>query len=270
MTFKYLQDLCYDIAVFTFDKLYEWRFILYCVVSLHILFVLIGLIIFSYLIYFVIYKIYNHNIARFSIKSNELSQQTKIALFKYGKYKINKVYLIKQPVTNITTELLDCISFCNYSNYFNSINHIIFHATIMFEITYKGRIKFICIDKMPGDIRINDNFKFNPKQSIKQLTMNQDNKVTKINKLFHKTIKRIGLLKALEWNMLDNTCETFTNELLKTLGIPLQKTQQPIVKGLFVNLHSSTFSYLKHFTIFITLKVLNSMNKIVNLNKFMG
>lgn len=268
MDFQYIYDLGCDIGVFLLRKMYEHRCIIYTFMALNILLMIISFIILMYIIYYLIYKIYKHQMNSFSVQSDDLSQNTKSALYKYGKYKINKIYYINQPITNISNEFLEIFSLCNFDDFIKEINHTIVHSTLMLELSKKNKTKFIFIDKLPGEIRIQDKFTLHPTQNLKILNLNPDNKITTLKQLFNKTIHRVGLKKSLAWNLLDNTCETFTNELLKTLEIEPMKTQQPIMNNYIMDSNNSTFGYARKFLYFFTTKVLNILIKITDISKF--
>lgn len=271
MDFQYLSDLSCDIGVFILNKMYEHRCLIYTLITLNVLLMIISIIILIYVIYYLIYKMYNHQINSFTIQADDLSQATKNLLYKYGKYKINKIYYIKQPITNVSNEFLEIFSLCNYKDFVREINHTIVHSTIMIELSKKGKTgktRFIFIDKLPGDIRIRDKFTLQFNQNIKPLDLNQNNKISNLNQLFNKTIKRVGLKKALAWNLLDNTCETFTNEILKTLDIKMVKTQQPIMNNYMSNLNNSRLGHVKNFLYFFLTKILNIIIKFVDISQF--
>lgn len=271
MDFHYLCDLSCDIGVFIIRKIHEHRCLIYTLIILNVLLMIISIIILIYVIYYLIYKMYNHQINSHSVQSDDLSQTTKNLLYKYGKYKINKIYYIKQPITNISNEFLELFSLCNYKEFIREINHTIVHSTIMIEIFKNGKNnkpKFIVIDKLPGDIRIRDKFTLQPNQNIKLLNLNPDNKISNLNQLFNKTIRRVGLKKALAWNLLDNTCETFTNEILKTLDIETVKTQQPIMSDYILDSKNSRLGYIKNFLYFFLTKILNVIIRIVDISHF--
>lgn len=268
MDFQYLSDLSCDIGVFILNKMYEHRCLIYTLITLNLLLMIISIIILIYVIYYLIYKMYNHRINYYSVQSDDLSQATKNSLYKYGKYKINKIYYIKQPITNVSNEFLEIFSLCNYKDFVREINHTIVHSTIMIELSKKGKTIFIFIDKLPGDIRIRDKFTLQPNQNIKLLDLNPDNKISNLNQLLNKTIKRVGLKKALAWNILDNTCETFTNELLKTLDIKMVKTQEPIMNNYILNLNRSRFGHVRNFLYFFLTKILNIIIRIVDISQF--
>lgn len=268
MDFQYLQDLVCEIGAFIIKKFHEHRCLIYALITLNVLLMIISILILVYVIYYLIYKMYNHQMNSFSVQADDLSQRTKNLLYKYGKYKINKIFYIKQPITNISNEFLEIFSLCNYKEFIGRINHIIIHSTIMIEVSKKGKTKFIFIDKLPGNIRIQDKFTLHQNQDLKHLDLNPNNKIVNLNQLFNKTIKRIGLKKSLAWNLLDNTCETFTNELLKTLDIKSIKTQQPIMNNYILDTNRSRFGHIHVFLYFFLTKILNVITKIVDIGHF--
>ena len=83
-------------------------------IALIIIFLVISYYIIKYLEINVVNDIYfcNYN---YNKKSNELLQ-------KYGDYKINKIYLIKNPINNFNFGLLNLITFYNFEKALANIN----------------------------------------------------------------------------------------------------------------------------------------------------
>ena len=154
---------------------------------------------------------YNYN-----IKSNELLQ-------KYGDYKINKIYLIKNPINNFNFGLLNLITFYNFEKALAIIKekfkkkYVPYHISLIIEINLpNNKTKFLLVEKT-SYVNITENIHLNEKNVIKTINLSK-NKFT-WNSILNETQKRIGDNKFFNWSIYKNNCSVFIKEILITSGL---------------------------------------------------
>ena len=180
-----------------------------------IFFLVVSYYIIKYLEINVVKDIYfcNYN---YNKKSQELLQ-------KYGNYKINKIHLIKNPITNFSTLLLNIITFYNFEKVLTNINEIFkkkyvpYHISLIIEINLpNNKTKFILVEKT-SYVNITDKIHLNDKNIIKTINLSK-NKFT-MNSILKETQERIGDSKFFNWSIYKNNCSVFIKEILITLGL---------------------------------------------------
>jgi len=214
-----------------------------------------GVIIFIVVSYFTIkflqLSIDDNNV--FFYKYNKKSQRI---LDSYGDCKINKIYLVKQPLGKMITTFLNVITLYNYKKCISDLNDTyLYHAAFIFElIAHDGNRKFILLEKN-NFINISDNFKMYDNQEIKYIKINNKNLFT-LNKILSKTQHRIGIHNFFNWNTYKNNCIEFSKEILITLNKLNNKNIQFISCDKIINnLNLSDF----------TIHIINSIIVIYNI-----
>ena len=179
---------------------------------LFIIFLIIFLIVsISSFILFKIFKFVSNEIFFF----NDFDKISHKTLQKYGDYEITKIYLVQTPINKILIKLLHILTFCRNQNQLNGI-YFPYHSHLVFEInTEKNKTKFMCIEKI-NTINVAENFNVCDSQTWTPLFIGQ--KKLTLNLLLDETQKRIGKKKFFNWNIYKNNCQTFTKELIRTIG----------------------------------------------------
>jgi len=184
-------------------------------VTIIMIFLVISYYIIKYLEINVVKDIYFCNY-KYNQKSNELLQN-------YGDYKINKIYLIKNPITNFSTFLLNIITFYNFEKALANINEIFkkkyfpYHISLIIEINLpRKKSKFLLLEKT-SYVNISENIHLNDKNIIKTINLSK-NKFT-MNSILKETQERIGDSKFFNWSIYKNNCSVFIKEILITLGL---------------------------------------------------
>ena len=94
-----------------------------------------------------------------SILFYDYTKKTKRILNVYGDNIITKIYLIRQPLSELITFALNICTFYNYNNVIGEINYFIpYHTQIIFEIKNKNKMKKLILLEKNRGINIDDNF----------------------------------------------------------------------------------------------------------------
>ena len=134
----------------------------------------------------------------------------------YGNYKINRIYLIRQPLGKITNFVFNILTLFSYNKYLlESPDNYPYHPALIFEIKKDDNIKFLLVEKN-NCINICESFLINKSYDFKSINMTKS-KFT-LKKVLNKTQKRIGNQKYFNWNLHKNNCQEFTKEILVTLN----------------------------------------------------
>jgi hypothetical protein len=184
-------------------------------VTIIVIFLVISYYIIKYLEINVVNDIYfcNYN---YNKKSEEL-------LHRYGDYKINKLYLIKNPITQFSTLLLNLITFYNFEKALININEIFkkkyvpYHISLIVEINLtNNKKKFLLVEKT-SYVNISENIHLDEKKVIK--TIKIPKKKFTMNSILNETQNRIGDKKFFNWSIYKNNCSIFIKEILITTGL---------------------------------------------------
>jgi hypothetical protein len=107
------------------------------------------------------------------------------------------------------------VTFFQYNRYISeSQENYPYHTGIIFEIKQGKNIKFLLLEKN-NCVNISETFLMHKTNEVKKMRVPTD-KLT-LNKLLKKTKKRIGNNKFFNWDIHKNNCQTFTNEILKSI-----------------------------------------------------
>jgi hypothetical protein len=165
------------------------------------------LFVFSYFIL----KLLKSKIDINSILFYDYTKKTKRILNVYGDNIITKIYLIKQPLSELITFALNICSFYN-----NEINDFFpYHTQLIFEIKNKNKTKKLILLEKNRCINIDDNFHISNKKEMKHIRIK---KTHTINSILKTTQDRIGVNRFFNWSLCNNNCQTFTKECLVTVN----------------------------------------------------
>ena len=203
-----------------FEKYYDIisskPFILTISIFLIILFMLTGMICSYFIINFLQLSFEYNNI--FFYQYNKKCQKI---LDEYGDYKINNIYIVRQPLSKFINFLLNILSFFTYNKYLSeSYDNYIYHSALIFEIKRKNDIKFLLVEKN-NCINICETFLIHKTYDFKRINI-PPTKIT-LNKVLKKTQKRIGNKKYFNWDTHKNNCQEFVKEILITLNENIDK-----------------------------------------------
>ncbi len=205
-----MYDNLYNIITNDFDMHYL-KYIIVC----FILCCIVGIITFIISSYFIL-KCLKLSIDDNNIFFYQYNKKNKKILDLYGKCKLTKMYLIRQPFSKLITFLLNIVTFYNYEKLINeSQDNFPYHTLIVFEVKMENGLKKMLLLEKNNCINISENFLINNSQEMKEL------KITKpmtINYILEKTQERLGNEKFFNWHLYKNNCQEFTKEILRTMG----------------------------------------------------
>jgi len=147
----------------------------------------------------------------------------KTTLETYGNLPVKRIYIVRTPVNNFLSFLLDVITWKNYSRQLNqyrvSSNDNAFfpiHTYMIVEVELENKMrKSIVVEKSNG-IEVTANFRKYESQDMLNIKLKKEDKFT-LNKLLNKTKERIGNQQFFNWHFYKNNCQQFTIEVLKSL-----------------------------------------------------
>jgi hypothetical protein len=178
------------------------------------------LLIFGFII-FVISSFYILRFLQISFEYNNIffyqyNKKCQKIINTYGNYKINRIYIIRQPLGKMTNFVFNILTLFSYNKYLlESPDNYPYHPALIFEIKKDDNIKFLLVEKN-NCINICESFLINKSYDFKSINMTKS-KFT-LKKVLNKTQKRIGNQKYFNWNLHKNNCQEFTKEILVTLN----------------------------------------------------
>ena len=197
---------------------------IFFIIILVVIFFLIFILLFSLLISYYAIKYLEMNVINdiyfcnynYNIKTCEV-------LKKYGDYKINKIYLVKNSITNFNLLLLNLVTFYKFDKAIKNYNELHnkkyfpHHISIIVELNLPNEMKkFILIEKA-SCIKVTEHFKFNDKKIVKIVKI--PSKKYTINYILKETQQRIGDHKFFNWSICKNNCYVFIKEILVTINL---------------------------------------------------
>lgn len=145
----------------------------------------------------------------------QYNKKCKKIIDEYGDYKINRVYLIRQPFGKFVTLVFNILTLFNYNKYLlESADNFPYHPALIFEIQCGDNNRLLLVEKN-NCINVCETFLINKTNDIK--CINLTNKKYTIKGVLETTQKRIGDTKFFNWNIYKNNCQEFTKEILITL-----------------------------------------------------
>jgi len=231
-----------------FSQIQE-KFIDYNIItSKPFIFTVIILIIFGFII-FVICSFFILKFLQISFEYNNIffyqyNKKCQKIIDEYGNYKINRIYLIRQPFGKITNLVFNIITLFNYNKYLlETPDNYPYHPALIFEIKKNNNIKFLLVEKN-NCINICESFLINKSYEFKCINMTKT-KFT-LKKVLSKTQKRIGNQKYFNWNIHKNNCQEFTKEILVTLNKYSQEYTNFIFRDKIIQKYYSPSDFTLH------------------------
>lgn len=177
--------------------------------------ILVCLILFLIVSYFVI-KFFNLDVYYYNILFYDYTNKSKKILDLYGKCKINKIYLTREPLSKLVTFILNITTFYKYDKIIQNKEKIApYHYGIIFEIVLpNGQEKLLLIEKN-NSINICENFMIKNRHEMKKINLSKYNYT--IKDILDSTQKRIGNTRFFNWSINKNNCRVFIKEILKTI-----------------------------------------------------
>ena len=175
----------------------------------------------------------------FSIK--DYNKNCKIILKKYGKYKIKNIYLVKRKITDMTSNILNMITFNKFDKGIRKLEnkyvekYVPMHTSLILELkTKNGEIKNILVEKT-NSVTFCLNYKQYDDSIIKKIKLQ---KKIKFESLMNLTLERMGVNKFFNYSIFKNNCQIWIKEILKTVNKDTKKNlnfiyQRDLVKSNF-------------------------------------
>ena len=186
------------------------------IIVVSIFFLFVCLILFFFLSYLIL-KFFKMALDNNNILFYQYSKKSQKLLDLYGEFKINKIYLIREPFSPLITFLLNVITFYKYNKLITeSQDNFPYHSSIIFEIELQNKMKKLLLLEKNNCINLRENFLINNSQQIKTLPLK--NKKYTINSILHTTQKRLGNKKFFNWHVYKNNCQEFIKEILITIN----------------------------------------------------
>lgn len=169
------------------------------------------------------------------------NKKTSALLKKYGDYKINKMYLVKNPISKFTNFILNIITFYKFQKTIETYNKTFnaniypYHVSLIVEISLPNKLTKLLLIEKSNCINITENISFNEKKILKVIKIPKQK--YSIRTILQETQQRIGDKKFFNWTIYKNNCYVFIKEILITIGL-LNKTnirfinQDKIIKPL--------------------------------------
>ena len=169
------------------------------------LLLMIGIFIcFSYFIF----KLFKSNIEDNNIFYYNYIKKSKNVLDLYGDYKINKLYLVRQNVGNVTKHILNFFTLYKYDKIINDTeNSLLYHILLIVEIQLPNNKNKLLLLEKNNCINLCENCNIHNFQNIKKL--NIKNKNYTLNQIMNETKNRIGNKKFFNWSIFKNNCKKF-------------------------------------------------------------
>jgi hypothetical protein len=204
------------------------------------IFLLICILLFfiiSSIIYYLLIKILQIDIDFNNIFFYQYNKKCKLVLEKYGNYKIQQLYLVRQPFGNIVSLAFNILTCFQYNKYLQqSKNNYPYHPALIFQIkTSDNFTKFILLEKN-NCINLCETFLINKNYQFLPIPLNKKNKLT-IKQILNSTEKRIGIKSYFNWNICKNNCQEFTKQILLTLNVYNYKYKEFIFSDKIIQLY---------------------------------
>ena len=203
----------YLFKLFNYEYLNTYCKWLFLIILLIVLIIIFASIIYIIFIYYII-KWLKNNIDYESFFNYEYNKKTKQILEKYGDYHIKKVYLVKEECGILSRLLINIETLHNNLLMQNN-------TSLIFEVIMPNKLtKYILLEKK-SYVNLSSNFYIKEEQEINQIKqikrIQLEKKKLTIKSILKDTQDRIGDEKYFNWHIFKNNCQSFTNELLKTI-----------------------------------------------------
>jgi hypothetical protein len=210
------------------------------IIPASILLLVCGFILFI-IVSYIILKLLQTSIDYNNIFFYQYNKKCQKILDKYGKCKINKLYLVRQPFGNFVSFAFNLVTLFQYRKYISeSKENYPYHTAFIIEIQKDNEIKFLLLEKN-NCINMCETFLINKIHEFKKIPL-KGNKLT-LNKILHKTQKRMTTHSFFNWNLYKNNCQEFTKEILITINQYNNHYKEFIFRDKIIKLHNpSEFS----------------------------
>ena len=252
---KYIYDLLINLICNNKHN-FALSVIVMIILLLMILFAIINIIISYYIIKYLEINITN-DIYFCNYNYNKKSEEL---LKKYGNFKIKKIYLVKNPISNFNTLVLNLITFYNYEKTILNMNKILkksytpYHVSFMIEIELsKNNNKLLLLEKT-SYVNISENIHLKTQNILKNIKIPK--KQITLNSILKETQNRIGEKKFFNWSIYKNNCSIFVKEILITIGLYNKSNIK------FIN-QNKIIKHLKFST--LTLHIINILSTLNNI-----
>ena len=182
-----------------------------------IIFIIICIFIFSTIfllllvIGYILFHFHDFNKTGNFIQKNDYDEITKQYLVKYGDYKIQNVYLIKDYFSNYFISILNYATFFKYNKLIHNVPP--FHSMLLLVVSNENESKLIIVHKLPNII-LTDKIHIKPTSHIQKIPI-RSNKYS-IKKMLSSIKNKMGN-KYFNWTIVDNNCQDFSKEIIHFL-----------------------------------------------------
>jgi hypothetical protein len=174
-------------------------------------------------------KWFKRNIEDSNIFFYKYNNKSERILDLFGDYKLTKVYLIRQPLSNIISFTLNLVTFFQYEKLIaESKDNFPYHTLLVFEVLLPNKTKKMILLEKNNCINLSDNFLVHSTQET--IVFNIKKKDLTLNHILQKTCDRIGNERFFNWNLYKNNCQEFTKEILDSIGIYTNKSKEFIFR----------------------------------------
>jgi hypothetical protein len=189
---------------------------IYSIIGLSILLFIFVFIIFIF-VSFVIIKLLKSEIDNNNIFFYDFNKHEKYILEKYGNYKIEQIYIVKQPLNAFIDFIINILTFNRYKQIINeSKEYLPHHTQFILSIRLPNKMKKLILLEKNNCVSLSENFTVHNDKKIK--VINVKKKGYTLNKLLDDTLKRIGKHAFFNWHIYKNNCQRFSKEILLTIG----------------------------------------------------
>lgn len=134
----------------------------------------------------------------------------------YGNNKVTNIYLVRRPISGVTSFILNIITLYNYNKLINDSNQSPYHVQLIFEIKLTNGYKKLLLLEKNNSVNISERINVS---SLEEIIRIKTNKQLTLNNILKTTQHRIGTKQFFNWHIYKNNCKSFIKELLKTIGI---------------------------------------------------
>jgi hypothetical protein len=186
------------------------------IILVSIFFLFVSFILFVLLSFFVL-KFFKMALDDNNILFYQYSKKCQKLLDLYGDLNIKKIYLVREPLSNFITFVLNVVTFYKYNKLITeSQDNFPYHCSIIFEVELPNKMKKLLLLEKNNSINICENFLIHNFQHLKIIPLK--NKKYTINSILNITQKRLGNEIFFNWHVYKNNCQEFIKEILITIN----------------------------------------------------
>ena len=185
--------------------------------------------------------------------NNDYTNEVKFILNKYRKYKIKRVYLVKEP---LKWWFVLYFSLCCFDSFKITKPY---HTFFILVLEHKKKQKWMALEKL-NILSLKEFFSIKKTQKIKYIPI--QNKDLSLKQLLKMTQQRMGKENFFNFSLHKNNCQMFCKEIITTLNpsiqcwfqqLLLQKYIFPPFSLFLINISTSTLIFLQQWFPFLTL-----------------